>query len=224
MMPRNSKTLVNNFGAARRHAKMTQVKASEITGIPVGTLRRWEQGQNEPDMESVIRLAELYGTTTDTLLGTRFSEQIPGSIKVVEMSEFIDVPIYGSIAAGTPIDMMEIDDSYPLHRKMHDRYPNGFMLRTEGNSMNRLIPNGYLALIDPDEREPNDKDVFAVCVNGYTATLKHVKRLANGFELIPDSYDPTYISTVYDYNKNETEEITIIGKAVWATMPFDYKI
>lgn len=87
-----------------------------------------------------------------------------------------------------------------------------------------VLPNGCLALVDFDMKEPNEHDPFAVCVNGYSATVKRVKRLANGFELIPNSYDPTYIPTVFDYNKHDTEEITITGQVVWATMPFDYEI
>ena len=61
-------------------------------------------------------------------------------------------------------------------------------------------------------------------MNGYAATIKRVKKLANGYELTPHSYDPTYLPIVYDYNRNDTEEVTIIGKVVWATMPFDYEI
>ncbi len=35
------------------------------------------------------------------------------------------------------------------------------------------------------------KKAYAVCVNGFDATIKRVKPLSNGYELIPDSIDPT---------------------------------
>ena len=41
------------------------------------------------------------------------------------------------------------------------------------------------------------------------------KQLANGIELIPDSYDPTYRSNVYDFNEDDTPAIKILGKVVW---------
>lgn len=63
-----------NLKAARKSAGMTQEQAADASGIPVGTIRRWEQGRHEPDIESIIRLAKVYGVTTDTLLGTQFAD------------------------------------------------------------------------------------------------------------------------------------------------------
>ena len=56
------------LGKARREAGLTQAAVSEKTGIPLGTLRRWEQGQNEPDMGSLVQLADLYGASLDAML------------------------------------------------------------------------------------------------------------------------------------------------------------
>ena len=53
---------------ARMMAGYTQKQVSEETGIPLGTLRRWEQGQNEPDIDGLKALASLYGRTVDALL------------------------------------------------------------------------------------------------------------------------------------------------------------
>lgn len=59
---------MNGFGKMRKAAKMTQQAASDASGIPLSTLRRWEQGVNEPDVASIALLADLYGCTTDELL------------------------------------------------------------------------------------------------------------------------------------------------------------
>ena len=59
---------MNGFGKMRKAAKMTQQGASDASGIPLSTLRRWEQGVNEPDVASIALLADLYGCTTDELL------------------------------------------------------------------------------------------------------------------------------------------------------------
>lgn len=58
---------------ARNRAGYKQREVSEALSIPLGTLRRWEQGVNEPDIESLIDLANLYGTSVDALLGSRFA-------------------------------------------------------------------------------------------------------------------------------------------------------
>lgn len=41
---------MNGLGIERRRAGMTQRIASEKSGIPLSTIRRWEQGVNEPDV------------------------------------------------------------------------------------------------------------------------------------------------------------------------------
>ena len=58
---------------ARMATGMTQREVAAKTGIPLGTLRRWEQGVNEPDTESLIMLADLYGVSTDQILGSAFA-------------------------------------------------------------------------------------------------------------------------------------------------------
>ncbi len=58
---------------ARKRAGLTQAQASEKSGIPLGTLRRWEQGINEPSIESIVQLADLYSVSTDELLGSSFA-------------------------------------------------------------------------------------------------------------------------------------------------------
>lgn len=137
-------------------------------------------------------------------------------------AEFVDVPLYGSIAAGTPIEMMEVEDTQPVPTRVHERYPDAFLLKVEGESMNRILPNGCYALVDPCERVAVNGAPYAVCVNGYDATVKRVRRLNNGFELAPDSNDPTYKPAVFDYGEPNTQTVTVIGRVVYYVLPFDW--
>lgn len=57
---------------ARLRAGYTQQQVSEETHIPLGTLRRWEQGVNEPDTDSLVALLDLYGASADEVLGSGF--------------------------------------------------------------------------------------------------------------------------------------------------------
>lgn len=213
---------LNNLGAARKKAGYTQEQVSSITDIPLGTLRRWEQMQNDPDIAAVIKLASLYGTTTDTLLCSKFAQPIEELIPASNGSLFTDVPHVGSIAAGTPIEMMEIEDTQPVPTKVMEKHPDAFLLTVEGHSMDRILPDGCYALIDPCDDIEHDGQPYAICVNGYNATIKRVKKLANGFELAPDSTDPTYKPKIYDYGEEGTEQITVIGRVVYHVIPFDW--
>ena len=206
---------------ARKAAGYTQEKVSELTEIALGTLRRWEQGVNEPDMESVKLLAALYGTSTDTILGTEYGTPL-SAIKPISGINMADVPLYGSIAAGTPIEMVEVEGAHPVPAKVIEQYPDAFLLEVEGESMNRILPNGCYALVDPCDDVERDGQPYAVCVNGYDATIKRVRKLNNGFQLVPDSNDPTYAVETYNYNEPGTETITIIGRVVYYVLPFDW--
>lgn len=202
---------------ARKDAGYTQEQAAERTGIALGTLRRWEQGVNEPDMGSIIQLAKLYKTSTDKILGSDFSP-----LNYVADQAFIDVPLFGAIAAGTPIEMIAVEDTFPIPAKVHEKHPDAFLLKVVGESMNKILPNGCYALVDPCEDVEVNGQPYAVCVNGYDATVKRVDKLANGFRLRPDSNDPTYAEKTYNYNEPDTEQITIIGKVVYYVLPYDW--
>lgn len=136
--------------------------------------------------------------------------------------DFVDVPLYGSIAAGIPIEMTEVENTHPVPAKVHEMYPDSFLLKVEGNSMNHVLPDGCYALVVPTDEIKRDNDLYAVCVNGYDATIKRVKKLANGFQLVPDSTDPTYPVQTYNYNEPGTETITVIGRVVYYVLPFDW--
>lgn len=202
---------------ARKDAGYTQEQAAEKTGIALGTLRRWEQGVNEPDMGSIIQLAKLYKTSTDKILGSDFSPLNPTPDQA-----FIDVPLFGSIAAGTPIEMIAVEDTFPVPVRVHEKHPDAFLLKVVGESMNKILPNGCYALVDPCEDVEVNGQPYAVCVNGYDATVKRVDKLANGFRLKPDSNDPTYTEQTYNYNEPDAEQITIIGKVVYYVLPYDW--
>ncbi len=211
-----------NLKVIRKQLGYTQEQVARLTSIPVGTIRRWEQGVNEPDMGSIVLLARLYNTSTDTLLGTQFAEDRPGIVKATTDPFFSEVPVYGQIAAGTPIESMEPDETQPVPNALVKRYPHAFLVKVEGNSMNNILPDGSYAFINPCSEVLHDNMPHAVCVNGYTATVKRVHKLNNGFELVPDSKDPTYKKKVYDYGEEGTEEITIIGEVVYHIMPLDW--
>ena len=143
-------------------------------------------------------------------------------VKKPNASDFVEVPLYGSIAAGKPIEMIEVDETHPVPAKVMDKYPDAFLLKVKGRSMDKVLPDGCYALIDPCEEVERENQPHAVCVNGYDATIKRVRNLANGFELVPDSTDPTFKPKIYDYGEPDTETVTVIGRVVYYVLPFDW--
>lgn len=194
---------------ARKKAGYTQVKASEKSGIPLSTLRRWEQGVNEPDVSSINLLADLYDCSTDFILGSKFAN------RQVVLASDATAPVYGRISAGIPLEALEqVDEFHWVSPELKEIYPTSFWLTIRGNSMNRIFIDGSLVLLAPDEEVKNG-DIAAVSVNGYDATLKRIYFEDGGVvRLHPESYDPEYRDIIIDKNDPDAPYFHIFGKAV----------
>ena len=132
-----------------------------------------------------------------------------------------DVPFFGSIAAGQPIEPSEAEGTFPIPAALHDAYPDAFMLRVEGSSMNRVLPDGHYALVDPCDEVETSGQLYAVAVGDGAVTVKHVRVLDNGLELLPDSDDPTHHPMVFDYVDEAAPEVRVIGHVVWHCPPVE---
>lgn len=192
---------------------------AEKIGVTKQSVNNWVNGSNAPDIELIAKIASIYGIPLSAILEGDLSQ---GKIKPSSnSSEWVQVPLFGSIAAGKPIEMDSVEDTFVIPSAIRRRFPDSFLLKVEGESMNKKLPNGSYALINPTS-EIIDGNSYAVCVNGYDATIKRINKLENGFELMPDSTDPTFKSKVFDYGIEGTETITIIGEVVWCIYPFDF--
>lgn len=192
-------------------------KFAESVGIPTSTIYTvLRRGVNAGSVSTVLPVLAALGIDSNWIIKNRLIEVGKSG------SEFVDVPLLGSIAAGTPMEMVETGDTHPVPTKVMEQYPDAKLLKVKGSSMNRVLPDGCYALIDPCEDVERDNQPYAVCVNGYDATIKRVHKLANGFELVPDSTDPTYKAKVYDYGEPGTETVTVIGRVVYYVLPFDW--
>lgn len=198
----------------RKNAGMNVDEVGDILGKSGKTISAWEVGRGQPDGDELVVLCDLFNVHISDFFGA--------SVNTSDAA-FFDVPLYGSIAAGTPIEMIATEGNFPIPTIKHEQYPDAFLLKVEGDSMNKILPNGCYALIDPCTEVDRDGQPYAVCVNGYDATIKRVRKLNNGFELVPDSTDPTYKPTVYDYGVEGTETITLIGRVVYYVLPFDWE-
>lgn len=204
---------MNGLKKARKLSGLTQEEAAQKSGIPLGTLRRWEQGKNEPDIDSINLLADLYHVSTDLMLGSQFAGR-----SVVLVSN-VTMPVFGRISAGTPREaLLQSDTNHWVSPDLAEKHPRAFWLTVSGNSMNKLFADGSLVLIDPDETVRNG-DVGVVFVNGDDATLKRVYHEGDSIRLHPESYDVEYRDRVISSTDPDAPEVRVIGKVVSYTAP-----
>ena len=85
---------MNNIKKYRLASGMKQVELCKIVGITQGALSGWENGKYEPDLKSLNKMAELFHTTIDELMGyAPTNEKNSPSHKIEE--EDIKVALFG---------------------------------------------------------------------------------------------------------------------------------
>lgn len=65
---------------ARESANLTQLQTAKLLGISDGTYKNYEQGKREPNNTLLVQIADLFGVTTDYLLGRTEPAKQPNPI------------------------------------------------------------------------------------------------------------------------------------------------
>lgn len=203
---------------ARKLRNITQAELAEKMRTTQQTIQRYETNQVNIRMDKMIEMSEILNVSLAYLLGMSSKPELS------EASDMVPVPLLDSIAAGTSIEMIDVDKTYDIPAEIHNKYPQAFLLKVADDSMNRVLPNGCYALINPCREATEPMKAYAVCINGFYATIQRVKPLSNGYELIPDSIDPTFRSQIFDFNEIGTQSVSIIGEVVWYLVPFGFEI
>jgi len=60
---------MNQIKEIRSQRGFKQADLAKILNVSQGTLSNWERGEHDPDSDSLIKLSDLLGVTTDALLG-----------------------------------------------------------------------------------------------------------------------------------------------------------
>ena len=69
-------TLGKRISALRKAKKMTQDQLADQLSVTAQAVSKWENDQSFPDITMLPRLAEIFGCTTDELLGIGQSQKV----------------------------------------------------------------------------------------------------------------------------------------------------
>lgn len=191
----------------------TQKEVADAISVSPQTFNTWCKGIALPRMGKVQRLADYFHIEKSDLI----DERLPGSTEdsplsgKKQRSRGVVINIYGRVAAGIPIEMIE--DIVDTEEISEDMAKTGeyFGLIIKGNSMLPNICDGDIVIIRCQEDAENGDTVIAT-VNGNDATCKRLRKYKDGIELISNnpSYDPMYFS-----NQDVAEKpVKILGKVV----------
>lgn len=207
------KLIIEKYGSVRQFAFKIDVPYTTVDTI----LKR---GIDNSNVGNVIKMCKALNISVESLIDGKeiVSNLSFDNATTIELpSDTIQIPVLGTIKAGTPIEAQEDIIEYidiPKDWTRGDKKYYGLLI--EGDSMTpKYLSNDIVIFEQTADYELANKKDCAVMVNGYDATFKNVIITNDGISLIPlninnsDGYLPTF------YNKKQIEElpVRIIGIA-----------
>lgn len=213
----------NELRQMRKSKGLTIGQLSAYTGLNSGFISQVETGKrNTPKIETLDRIAKGLRISHEEILKMAgIVENIPNELTISSTPSTVSIPIYGRISAGYPEGAKEdIDGEIDVPNRISNRYSSDELiaLRVNGESMNKVIPNGAVAILAKiDKGEITNGDICGVIIDGEAATLKHVYQYPDRIRFEPDSWLKEEFKP-FEYNKEDVENgqppIQIIGKLV----------
>ncbi len=133
----------------------------------------------------------------------------PRAVSIVEAKQTIEIPILGAIAAGQPIEAIEIpDETITITRDEIGKQGKHYALRVQGNSMiDEGIFDGDIVVIRKQKVAENGQTVVAV-IDDNEATLKKLYRESGKFRLQPAN------PTLFPIYRDEVEVRGVVVKII----------
>ncbi|MBS9336445.1 helix-turn-helix domain-containing protein [Fructobacillus papyrifericola] len=175
-----------------------------------------------PSKKTLLKIAHGLNVSQDDIFKVAgFVADSPSNELNITGINTVSIPIYGRISAGYPEGAKEdIEGHVKIDDDLIERYgkDNLIGLRVNGESMNKVVPNGAVAILAKiDKGEITNGDICGVIIDGEAATLKHVYQYPDRIRFEPDSWLKEEFKP-FEYNKEDVENgqppIQIIGKLV----------
>lgn len=133
----------------------------------------------------------------------------PRGVSTIEQKETIEIPLLGTIAAGQPIEAIEIlDETITITKDEVGKHGKHYALRVQGNSMiDEGIFDGDIVVIRKQEMADNGQTVVAV-IDDNQATLKKLYRENGKFRLQPAN------PTLFPIYRDEVEVRGVVVKII----------
>lgn len=186
----------------RKQAGVTQQSLADYLGISRQAYANYENGNRSPDYQTLKKLSSYFSVSVDYLLGNASNLKTQNGIKI---------PVYGSVAAGIPIEAITDIDDYEEITDDMARSGNFAALKIKGASMEPRIVNGDVVIVKLQD-DVDSGDIAIVMVNGDEATCKKIKKTPEGVMLI--SINPNYEPMFYTNQEIEEKPVKIWGKVV----------
>ena len=180
-----------------------------------------EKGTAPISNNFIERVIEVYPDEEKTLKKEYLKENLPKvfnkdeSIKILEDSEVLNLPVYGKASAGRGYLNMDKPDYYmPITKG--DFSLNSFFVEITGNSMEPTLEDGEYALVDPNNTAYVKNKIYVVTYNdeGYIkrVEVKDKKKVITLKSDNPDYDDIDISEEMQEYFKINGRVVEVISK------------
>ena len=222
--------LIKEKGYSRR-------QFAEMIGIPPTTLNSMlNRGLGKASIDNVLKVCKGLGITVEQLeeMAERwFEDKNIRSLYIQKMFQphtpgELELPLYGDIAAGalaTVEPVMKNNVEYiTLPKNLLGKYTNCknlFALKVNGESMNKVIPNGSYVVCKPIEMDELKEDDIVIFSHDNEYSMKRFRRDEENRLLIfsPESTDRKYHDIVIPYDT--MNDLKIYAKVIWYAVTLD---
>lgn len=205
---------------------------SKESGVPYTTIKSMlERNLKNASIDNVIKICKVLGisvesleTQEETSVGYRVAEEVS---EYVTTSQY-KMPIFGTIAAGA----LSVVDPVSEENVEYISVPRGslgkyntarglFALKVNGESMNKVIPNGSYVVCKPVEIEDLKDDDIVIFSYDNEYSMKRFRRIEEDRVLIfsPESYDKRYRDIEISFDA--PNDLKIYAKVIWYAVLLD---
>lgn len=196
-----------NIRALRNKVHMSQKALADLLFVSQQTVAKWETNRATPNPDTVVKLADIFGVSTDYLLGNGTNARTFACSE----ADMLQIPVYDSIPAGSSMEPIgdilgyeEAPGSWALGGKAF------FAMKIKGNSMEPEYRQGDIIIFLKQSDFENNEDC-AVAIAGDDWVFKRVEKLDGG--ILVKSLNPDYETKFY--TQKQCEELPVEIKGVF---------
>lgn len=185
---------------------ISQNQLAKSAGISQAGLSAIENATKSPNIDTLGRIANVLGVSTDYLLGRTDYSDIPAPTTKGKW-----IPVLGCVQAGIPIEAVEDIIGYEEISNEMAQSGDYFALRIRGDSMEPRMHEGDVVIVRKQD-DAETGDVCVVMVNGDDATVKRIKKSPEGLFLIANN--PAFEPMFFSNREIDELPVQVIGKVV----------
>lgn len=206
-------SLVKELRLNRKWSQSDLANKLHVTQPAIG---HWESGRRTIPQDKIIDIAKIFDVSVDYLYGT--NQQLTTTPR---QGESIYIPLINVAAGSFQGDYSQLNEEVELPSKYAHLADKSFAIRISGDSMDKVLPNGYVLIVEDIAKtsyKPKNGD-FVVCEKDGEYTVKSLIETNDLIILEPKSHNTVHKSIVFD--KTEEIDLKMLGVVKYSFRGFE---